>query len=135
MKFKKIITGLCVSGLVIILGCSSFQDAVTPCYIPEEVIKSTGTNLPLISGMPYTSLFDARYVKTKLYYQYLLHNNLMTTSIQASEMFQQKIFSPSGPLALLLPTGLGLTLGSLLIRRPQDKKEIEELKNNAKNHS
>ncbi len=127
MKFQKIITGLCVIGLTVILGCSSFQDAVTPCYIPEEVIKSTGTNLPLISGMPYTSLFDARHVKTKLYYQYLLHNNLMTTSIQASEMFQQKIFSPSGPLALLLPTGLGLTLGTLLLSKPEDKKKIVEL--------
>lgn len=135
MKIKKLVIWLCILGLTVILGCASFKDAVIPCYIPEEIIESVDVNLPLISWMPYTSLFDARYVKTKMYFQYLLYNNLMTTSIQASEAFQQKLFSPSGPIGLLLPAGLGLTLGSLLISKPDDKKKIHELeiKNGNKN--
>lgn len=127
MKFQKLITGLCIIGLTIILGCATIRDAVTPAYIPEEVRKVVDVNLPLISWMPFTSLFDAKYVKTKLYYQYLLYNNLMTTSILASEAFQQKIFSPSGPIGLLLPTLMGGTLGAMLLSKPQDKEKIHDL--------
>ena len=127
MKFKKLIIWLCVLGLTVILGCASFQDALTPCYIPEEVIESTGVSLPIIPWMPFISLFDARYVKTKMHYQYLLYNNLMTTSIGASEAFQQKLFSPTGPIGLMFPTLMGGTLGALLISKPDDKKKIVEL--------
>lgn len=127
MKLKKISVWLCVLGLTMMLGCASFMDAVTPCYIPKEVIKSADVDLPLIPWMPYTSLFDARYVKTKIYFQYLLHNNLITSSIQTSEAFQQKLFSPEGPIGLLLPGLMCGTLGALLIPRPGDKKKIAEL--------
>jgi len=126
-KLRKLIIWICILGLTTILGCAAFQDAITPCYIPEEVIESVDVNLPLISWMPYTSLFDAKYVKTKMYFQYLLYNNLMTASIQSSEAFQQKIFSPEGPLGLMLPTIFGGTLGALLISKPGDKKKIVEL--------
>lgn len=127
MKFKKLIIWLCILGLTLIMGCSLVQDAITPCYISEEVIKSVGADLPLINGMPYTSLFDARYVKTKMHYQYLLYNNLMTGSIQASEAFQQKLFSPQGPIGLLIPALTAGTLGALLVSKPDDKKKIAEL--------
>ncbi len=127
MRFKKLIIWLCVLGLTMIYGCSSFQDVLTPCYIPEEVIESTDVNIPLIPHMPYTSLFDARYVKTKMYYRYLLYDNLMTGSIQASEKFQSMVFSPTGPIGLMFPTLMGGTLGALLISKPDDKKKIVEL--------
>jgi len=127
MKFQKIVTGLCVFGLTVIFGCASIRDAVTPAYIPPEVINAVGVELPLISWMPFTSLFDARYVKTKMYYQYLLYNNLMTTSITASEAFQQKIFSPGGVIGLMFPTLMGGALGAMLLSKPDDKKKIIEL--------
>lgn len=129
MRFKKSIIWLCVLGLTIILGACSVKDAVTPCFIPEEIIKSTNVDLPVIPWMPYTSLFDARYVKTKMYYQYLLYNNLMTTSIGASERFQQMVFSPTGPIGLMFPTLMGGALGAFLISKPEDKKRIIELEN------
>lgn len=127
MKFQKLITGLCIIGLTIILGCAAIRDGVTPCFIPKEVIKAVNVDLPVIPWMPYTSLFDAKYVKIKMYYQYLLYNNLMTTSIMASEAFQQKIFSPSGPIGLLFPTLMGGTLGAMLLSKPDDKKKIHDL--------
>ena len=124
-KVKALIVSICIFGLAVILGCASVMDAITPCYIPQEVIDVTGIDIPVISHMPYTSLFDARYVKTKLDYQYLLHNNLMTASIYASEQFQQTLFSPTGPIGLLFPTLFGGALGAILIKRPGDiKKEV-----------
>jgi len=128
-KYQRLIVWLCVLGLTVILGCSAFQDGVTPCYIPPEVIESTGSEIPLISWMPFTSLFDAKYVKAKLKFQYLLHTNLMEASIFASEQFQQTLFSPEGPIGLLLPTLMGGTLGAFLISKPGDKKKIVELEN------
>lgn len=134
MRFKKIIIWLCVLGLTIILGACSVKDAVTPCYIPPEVIKSIGAKLPLIPWIPYTSLFDAKYVKAKLYSQYLLYDGLLTGSMRISEDFQQMVFSPTGPIGLLIPTLTAGTLGAVLISKPDDKRKIIELENgNAKN--
>ncbi len=135
MRFKKLIIWLCVLGLTIILGCSSVKDAITPCYIPPTVIDSVDVDLPLIPWMPFTSLFDARYVKTKMYYQYLLYNNLMTTSIGASERFQQMVFSPTGPIGLMFPALTAGTLGALLFSKPEDKKKIAELEAKNGTHS
>jgi len=131
-KYKTLIITICIVGLAGIFGACSVQDVITPCYIPEEIIKSVGVNIPIISWMPYTSLFDARFVKTKMDYQYLLHNNLITTSIQTSELFQQKIFSPEGPIGLLLPASLagilGVFGGGRFIKSPREK-ELENIVN------
>ena len=129
-KIKALFVTFCIAGLAVILGCASIMDAITPCYIPQEVIQSVDANVPIIPFMPFTSLFDARYVKTRMYFQYLLHNNLMTTSIAASEAFQQRLFSPEGPLGLLLPGSmfatLGLFAGGRFLKSPREKElEVE----------
>jgi len=132
-KLKKIfttsVTFVCAIVLTVMIGCSSFQDAVTPCYIPNEIIETTDVNIPILKWMPYTSLFDAKYVRTKMEFQYLLHKNLLNKSMEVSEAFQQRLFSPEGPIGLLIPALGGFGLGSLLISKPKDKKEIEKLKN------
>lgn len=131
-KFKTLIITLCVAGIAALFGCASFMDATTPCYIPPDVIREVDANLPLIRFMPYTSVFDARYVRTKLQYQYLFHKNLLDESIRVSEDFQQRMFSPEGPLGLLIPGTmfgtLGLFAGGRFIKSPREK-ELETIVN------
>jgi len=136
MKFQKIIIWICVLSLTIMLGCSSFQDAVTPCYIPPEALNYADTNPTTF--LPFTTLFDAKRVDKKIDYIHTLNQTtdkieyeflkrLNAFHISGAEQFQETIFSPSGPIGLLFPTGLGLTLGSLLISKPNDKKKIADL--------
>ena len=132
-KLNILIVTVCIVVVAIFFGCASIQDVVTPCYIPPEILKSAGADVPLIKFMPYTSLFDARYVKTKLYYRNLLYDNLLAGSIASSETFRDNLFSPQG-LGLLLPTSMVGVLGALgggrYIKRPEEK-ELEKKLNGA----
>ena len=136
MKFQKLIIWLSILGLAVMLGCSSFQDALTPCYIPPESLKYADANATTI--LPFTTLFDARRVKFKMDFVHLkkqtldnLHYNFLkginSFHIGAAEELQAKIFSPEGPIGLLFPTLMAGTLGALLISKPADKKKIVEL--------
>ena len=55
--------------------------------------------------------------------------------IAGAEELKAALFSPTGPLALIIPTGLAATAGALLFSKPTDKKKIKELeiKNNKNN--
>ena len=144
MKFQKLLTWLSILGLTIVLGCSSFQDVLTPCYIPPGSIDYADTNATTL--LPYTTVFDARRVgfkmdfihavnqtTDKMRYNYLKGMN--SFHITAAEELQAKIFSPEGPIGLLFPTLMGGTLGALLISKPNDKKKIIELeKTNGNSH-
>ena len=83
--------------LTVMLGCASFQDALTPCYIPPASLEYADANATTF--FPFTTLFDARRVDAKVDYVYAI-----------------------GKLEyeFLLPTIFGGTLGALLIKRPQD---------------
>jgi len=133
-KLKKIIIGLCVFGLAMMLGCASMMDMITPAYISKEAMVYSDANIP--HYLPYTSLFDARHLEYSLDYTHLLntlkedaeygfHKQITKLHISAAESFQQKMFSPTGPIGLMFPTLFGGVLGSLLIRRPGDKTKEE----------
>jgi len=135
-KLKTAIIAVCIFGLAVILGCASFMDAITPCYIPPKAAEYADANVPIM--LPYTTVFDARIVDKKMDYMHFINSmtedakyeylkGMTAFHIQASEEFQQAVFSPEGPLGLLLPTLFGGTLGALLIKRPGDKskKELE----------
>jgi len=136
MKFQKLIIWLSVLGLTLMLGCSSFQDALTPCYIPPASLDYADAEPTTI--LPFTTLFDARRVSFKMDFVHLkkqtldnLHYNFLrgmnTFHIAAAEELQAKLFSPEGPIGLLFPTLMAGTLGALLISKPTDKKKIIEL--------
>ena len=130
-------------GLVIILGCSAMQDAVTPCIVEEGTKDYTGQ--PLKKIMPYTTLLDSKRIAAWTDYTHetrqakyrrmaedddMLYGFLIDRSAvhqQDATRFQQAVFSPEGAIGLLFPTLLGGTLGALLIKRPKDKspKEVE----------
>ncbi len=108
--------------LVVLLGCSTVLDAVTPCYIPEQ-LEYTGE---LWSPVPYTTLWDAERIARRTYF--LLEE--LDIGITAAREFQHHLFNPTGPLGLLLVGGPAFGLGSLLISKPKDKKRITELEHN-----
>lgn len=131
-KVQKILitfSGLC---LVVILGCAAVQDIIVPTYVEPAAIEYANADVPLL--LPYTTLADAKYVNAKmdfihsigqLKYSYLKNN--LTFNIAMSEQIKQAVFTPEGPVGLLLPTLLGGALGATLISKPGDKKKITEL--------
>ncbi len=84
--------------------------------------------------MPYTTLWDAKRVGMAIDYKITIarfkggyYKSMTNLSILAGENIKSTVFSPEGPIGLLLPTLLGGTLGAMLIKRPGDKskKEVE----------
>ena len=128
-KLKTLIITTCIITLAGIFGACSVQEIITPCFIPQEIIDSVNVNVPIISWWPWTSLFDAYYVKTKLDFQYLLHSNLMETSIHTSEVFRQNLFSPTGLISAVIPASLagilGIFGGGRFVKSPREK-ELEK---------
>jgi len=139
-KLQNLIAFVCLFGLVVFLGCSAFQDVLTPSYIPPQAIKYADENGPSI--LPWTTLFDSRRIKMKMAFVHSLNqitdrmeyeylNGLTQFHIAGAEQLQAKLFSPTGPLGLFLPTVLGGTAGTLLLSKPSDKKKIAELEKEA----
>ena len=131
-KKQKTLTVLMVMGLAVMFGCSAFQDVITPTYVDEEAAEWAGIPTKLL--MPYTTLFDAKRVGKAIDFKLTIerirggyYKSITNLSILAGEEFKTTMFSPEGPVGLLLPTLFGGTLGAMLIKRPGDKskKEIE----------
>ena len=68
-------------------------------------------------------------VSDKLKYDYLKGG--MRFYIGAGEETKAALFSPTGPIGMLLPTSLAGTAAALLVSKPSDKKKIKELEGNA----
>ncbi|MBA7477999.1 hypothetical protein ES707_13414 [subsurface metagenome] len=143
-KTQNLIATVTILLLIVLLGCASFQDALTPCYISPAVIDYADANGTSI--LPWTTLFDAKRIaarmdfvhswnqtKDRMRYTYL--KGITQFHIAGAEELKVSLFSPTGPLALIVPTGLAATAGALLFSKPSDKKKIKELeiKNNSKN--
>ncbi len=131
---QKLITTLSVLGLVVLVSCSAIQNSITPCYIDADA--AAFAHEPLTEMMPWTTVQDALRINSKmdfiyhcdkLEYRYLKDN--LESYIADAEQFKQIVFSPNGPLGLLLPAGMGLVAGSYLVSKPDDKKKILELEN------
>jgi len=130
-------------GLAIIIGCSAMMDGVTPCEIEEGSLGYTSQ--PPKKYMPFTTLLDSKRIGAWMDYTHetkqmdyqrlaqddsLLHSFLTDRRLvheQGAMEFQQTVFSPQGPIGLLIPSLFAGTLGALLIKRPGDKskKEVE----------
>jgi len=129
--------------LIVILGCAAFQDVLTPAWIPQSVLDYADANGPSI--LPWTTLFDARRVRAKMAFvhswnrikddiRYEYESGIAQFHIAGAEQLQKSIFSPTGPIGMLIPASLAGTAGALLFSKPADKKKIKELetKNNSK---
>lgn len=121
---KNLLAVICILGLAMMFGCVAIPDVVTPCYLPPGVNTFAHPQI-----LPWDSLFDAKFVLAQLEFQ----KGLLQGSIQSSERFKQEVFSPSGPIGMLLPTSLtgilALMAGGKYIRSPREK-ELEKQVNN-----
>lgn len=129
-KKQKTLTVLMVMCLAVMFGCSAFQDVITPTYVNEEAAEWAGISPKLI--MPYTTLWDAKRVGAAIDYKLTIerikggyYKGITNLSILAGEEIKTTLFSPEGPVGLLLPTLFGGTLGALLVKRPGDKSKKE----------
>ena len=131
-KKQKTLTVLMVMCLAVMFGCSAFQDVITPTYVSEEAAE--WANVPTKLLMPYTTLWDAKRVGGAIDYKLTIekikggyYKGITNLAIVAGEEIKTTLFSPEGPVGLLLPTLFGGVLGSMLIKRPGDKspKEVE----------
>lgn len=136
-KLQKLLICICSLFFIVILGCSAFQDAITPCYI--DIDAATYANEPLTEILPYTTLFDAKRIRakmdyifesTKLKHFYLLSE--MDYHIANSEQTKQMVFSIEGPIGLLAAGLPMFTLGWIGLSKPGDRKRITELENGGK---
>lgn len=136
---KTFVVGIATILLVAMFGCAALMNLATPCYIDEDVI--TYANEKPVSFLPFTTLWDAERVDNKfdyvhlitqidlrrqieddvVYYDYL--KDLQNRHTASAREFQKTLFTPEGPVGLLLPTLFGGTLGALLIPRPGDRKK------------
>jgi len=133
---QKILTAFMVVALAVMFGCSGFQDVITPTFVSEDAAAWAGTTPKLF--MPYTTLFDAKRVGMAIDYKLTIerikggyYKSMTNLSILAGEEIKATVFSPEGPVGLILPTLFGGTIGTLIgsayRQRPKDKKRIEEL--------
>lgn len=140
-KTQNLIATLSVFCLIVVLGCASFQDVLTPCRVSPAAARYADTNETSI--LPWTTLFDAKRILMKLDYvhtktqltdtlEYEYHKGITRFHEAAGEELKATLFEPTGPIGLLVTSALGGTAGALLLSKPTDKKKIKELeiKNN-----
>lgn len=144
-KKQKLLVGGLVLLVITIIGCSSVQNAVTPCYINPDVGEYTGEGMT--SWMPWTTIWDADRLAAKMEF---LHDANLTELARAAEddikyygflnealildranavTIKEAVFDPSGSVGMLLAGLPMFGLGALLIRKPGDNKLIKELEN------
>ena len=142
-KKQKLLVGVLILFVVTLVSTSCIQDAVTPCYIDPDIGEYTGDNMT--SWLPWTSIWDADRLAAKMKF---LHDANLTELERAAEddtkyygflndalildradavIIKNTVFSPEGPLGMLL-SGLPMFgLGAMLLSKPSDKKRIAEL--------
>ncbi len=142
-KKQKVLVGVLVLFLAALISCASVQDAVAPMYIDPEVGEYTGESMT--SWMPWTSIWDGDRLAAKMkflheanlteltraaeddtkYYGFL--NDALILDRQDAVALRSAVFSPDGPLSMLLIGLPTFGLGALLVSKPEDKKRLVEL--------
>lgn len=130
--------------ILVILGCASFQAALTPCWVSPAAAEWANTKTT--SLFPWTTLFDAQRVEMKLDYVYTMkqitdtldyeyHKGITRFHKAAGEELRAALFDPTGPIGLFVTTTLGASAGGLLLSKPTDRKKIKQLEaeKNSKN--
>ena len=134
-KIEKLIVGFCLLLSVAFMGCAAFQESVIPTYIPPDCITYADVNVPIL--MPYTTMIDSKYVDAgmdlrhdigDLKFQFLKDQRLL--HFNNADQMRQAVFSPDGPIGLLLPMMTGLGIGWLGLSKPSDKKKLNGNKEN-----
>ena len=136
-KIQVLIASASVLVLAGMIGCAAVQDAVVPCYISPLSIEYAKAEPTVF--LPFTTLWDAKRIDMKMDFIHLSNQvadkmkydflkGLNIVHMMPAQELQAALFSPTGPLGLLLPGLSGTGLGWLLLKRPGDKsvKDIEK---------
>lgn len=137
-SLKKLLqtTVIVLAGIIslVFIGAGCIQDALIPTYV--DVDAAEWADVPTKLFLPYSTLWDAKRLSNAIDYKLTLerikggyYKNITNLSILAGEEFKNIIFAPDGLLSLLLIGGPTFAMGSFLISKPKDKREIEVLKN------
>lgn len=129
--------------LVAMFGCAAMQDIIIPAYIAPAAIEYADVN-DATSFVPYTSLWDAKRVANQMkrksdlnqrdlgrllvddasLYTWLAGDLLL--NIQNAEELKSNVFSPTGPIGLLVPTLAAFGIGAMGVTRPRDKRKLQD---------
>ena len=122
---------------LVFIGASCIQDAITPTYVDIDAAEWAGVPTKLF--LPYTSLWDAKRLSNAIDYKLTIerikggyYKGITNLSVLAGEELKNTLFATDGLLSLLLIGGPTFAMGSFLISKPKDKREIEVLKNGTK---
>jgi hypothetical protein len=142
---RGIAISLMITTFVVMLSCASFQNAVTPCWIEQDVGNYTGEDMTSI--LPYTTIADAERLQVYLTYTHQSNQiefmrlseddvrkvdllmGIQKGHIQRAAELKEQLFSATGPGGLLAAFLPGLGLGAFLIPRKKDTVKIKELEN------
>ena len=140
---KGLVTLICVVGLVIMFGCTTFQELVTPCHIDKKAPENAG--MEATSYLPWTTVWDARRVfahlnymhtQTQIAYERLQQDDSFTHAFLLNSVevnladaigLQEQLFDPAGPIGLLLPALFGGGIGAMFIPRRREKDLEKQL--------
>lgn len=118
-------------------GCSAFQDLATPCHIDERAIEYS--DVEPTSYLPWTTLWDAQRLRKEIIFRHDGLQNIyrrlqeddnmlvghvldvLDVSVADAGTFKDKVFNPSGPIGMLLPTLFGGTIGAMFINTGKKK--------------
>lgn len=148
-KLKPNLSRLIIPFLVLVLvamfsaGC--FQELLTPAFIEPQAIKYAGEEETSGKSLNpfWTTLWDSKRIARQMEYQHGLvvkglvrqieddadaYNYIRkqhVLNIQAAEDFQATLFSPTGPIGLLVPTLAAFGIGAMGVTRPKDKRRLK----------
>ncbi len=129
-------TIIVLAGIIslVFIGAGCVQDVITPAYVDIEAAEWAGVPTKLF--LPYSTLWDAKRLANAIDYKLTIerikggyYKNITNLSVLAGEELKNTVFAPDGLLSLLLIGGPTFAMGSFLISKPKDRKELEALKN------
>ena len=139
-KLSLLLVPFFVLVLIAIFGCAAMQELVVPMHVDEEAKDYAEDDAT--SYLPWPTLWDGKRLAVKMkrknemnqrdlgrlmvddasFYAFIANQQLL--NIRNAEELKETMFSPSGPMGLLLPALAGMGLGAFAISKPADKKKI-----------
>ncbi|KKN75715.1 hypothetical protein LCGC14_0378180 [marine sediment metagenome] len=132
--------------LIAMFSAGCFQELLAPAYIEPDAIKYAGEEETGGKSLNpfWTTLWDSKRIARQMEYQhglvikglvrqieddadaynYILSQHVL--NIQSAEDFKSILFSPTGPIGLLVPTLAAFGIGAMGVTRPKDKRKLKD---------
>ncbi len=148
----KLIIPFLVLVLVAMVSAGCFQDLLIPTYIGPEAKEYDPANdandasdmSSITSVFPWPTLWDAKQLAKRMqrkneveqrdvgrllvdkasHYAYVAKGHY--SNIEDAEQFKRTVFSPTGPIGLLVPTLAAFGIGAMGVSKPRDKRKLKD---------